>query len=444
MRSAYLYVHIHSWTIKRKPMPRKKVTAKITPTDLRFELGHADKRGRARIIAMIRYDGKYQKRSTGVRIPTNLWDKKRDRIKPCDGFDAERDALAAFVERWERFGREAMRLAPMHGKKSVWEMLDAAERSETNAMGVIETYLRENLTRPFKRGLGEAAPRTVKKRNTLLGKLERFQADTGVLLTANHLDRRMRTMLVDWLYGIGNNANTVNKELKQLRAIAHQMHVDGADVHPYVDSHEWYEAAGQPEMFALTRDEMDALAAVEPTSDAMRRVIDGFLMNCWMGLRWGDYSRIKPDGFDAAREFYEYTMEKRGEKPFVIPVYPEADEILERYDWHCPTGDLTNQYFNRVLKEAARLAKLTRTYRYTNTKGGARRVEMRRVCDHISHHDSRRTSATNLARLGAPIDLIQVQHGQAAAKMAERYVQIERRERARQLRDFRMRATGND
>jgi hypothetical protein len=90
------------------------------------------------------------------------------------------------------------------------------------------------------------------------------------------------------------------------------------------------------------------------------RVRDLFLIGCHTGLRFSDFTELKPGNFKKTadgKEYIEMMTQKTGVK-VTIPVKSEVREILTRYAYQPPKA-ISNQNFNEYLKEVGQLAGLT-------------------------------------------------------------------------------------
>ena len=80
------------------------------------------------------------------------------------------------------------------------------------------------------------------------------------------------------------------------------------------------------------------------------KMIDLFVLNCYMGMRWSDLNTIEKGVFQKDTDGnISYTkVNEKTDETIVIPVLPTAKRILEKYQYKLPK--YTQQYFNRELK----------------------------------------------------------------------------------------------
>ena len=79
---------------------------------------------------------------------------------------------------------------------------------------------------------------------------------------------------------------------------------------------------------------------------SLDRVRDLFLVGCYTGLRFSDFSRLTPKNI--ADGFIEIEQSKTGDS-VVIPVHSVIKKIIKKYNGLPPT--ISNQKFNTYLKD---------------------------------------------------------------------------------------------
>ena len=110
----------------------------------------------------------------------------------------------------------------------------------------------------------------------------------------------------------------------------------------------------------LTNDEIRTLYDLDLTKDIrLDRIRDLFVIGCYTGLRFSDYSQLRPLNVISNEDGYalKVTTQKTAAR-VVIPLNPTVLTILEKYDG-VPPRVMSNQKFNQYLKELGQLAGLT-------------------------------------------------------------------------------------
>jgi integrase len=142
----------------------------------------------------------------------------------------------------------------------------------------------------------------------------------------------------------------------------------------------------------LTKDELKKLYEYDFTNNPkLERVRDFFLIGCWTGLRFSDFTTLKKEDIKDNR--IRVKTQKTRHK-VIIPLHPVVKEILEKYNYELPPA-ISNQKFNKYLKDCARLAEISEPFIKNITKGGKTLTIINPKSEVISSHAARRSFATN-------------------------------------------------
>ncbi len=107
--------------------------------------------------------------------------------------------------------------------------------------------------------------------------------------------------------------------------------------------------------------------------NGLDRVRDLFLIGCYTGLRFSDFSRLVPENFFAEGRLLKVTTQKTNTAVF-IPLNPIVMAIVNKYGGLLPKS-ITNQQTNQHLKEIGKLADLTEQVEVRRTKGGKQQTK---------------------------------------------------------------------
>ncbi|MBL0282280.1 MAG: hypothetical protein IPQ11_18360 [Bacteroidetes bacterium] len=104
----------------------------------------------------------------------------------------------------------------------------------------------------------------------------------------------------------------------------------------------------------LTTDEMQEILELDLSiKPSLERVRDLFLVGCYTGLRFSDFSILEPKNFKGG--MIEITQTKTGDS-IMIPIHTVVHSILKKYDGKLPVA-ISNQKTNNHLKEIGELVK---------------------------------------------------------------------------------------
>jgi len=155
------------------------------------------------------------------------------------------------------------------------------------------------------------------------------------------------------------------------------------------------------------------------------RVRDLFLIGCYTGLRFSDFTELQPGNFKKTaegKEFIEMMTRKTGVK-VTIPVKSELREILSGYDYQPPKA-ISNQNFNEYLKEVGELAGLIEPTMLTRFRNGKRIDQTFPKYELMTTHTARRSFATNAYKAGVPVKYIMSVTGHKTEREFYKYVRI--------------------
>lgn len=111
--------------------------------------------------------------------------------------------------------------------------------------------------------------------------------------------------------------------------------------HKYYKTDEFITYREDIEPVYLTEEEIDRLYNLDLSgkgNEHLELARDVFLVGCWTALRYSDYSRINKDHITTTGKgvkVIRIKTQKTGE-PLDIPIRPELDDILSKYDYTLP------------------------------------------------------------------------------------------------------------
>ena len=178
----------------------------------------------------------------------------------------------------------------------------------------------------------------------------------------------------------------------------------------------------------LTWEELNRLPEfkIPPTKQALERVRDVFLFQCFTGVRYSDVFNLRRS--DIKGDYIEVTTVKTSDS-LIIELNDHSKAILEKYkdvefenDKALPV--ITNQKMNDYLKELAELAEINEPVRQTYYKGNERIDEVTPKYVLLGTHAGRRTFICNALALGIPPQVVMEWTGHSDYKAMKPYIDI--------------------
>ncbi|HEY4286960.1 MAG TPA: site-specific integrase [Puia sp.] len=164
----------------------------------------------------------------------------------------------------------------------------------------------------------------------------------------------------------------------------------------------------------------------------LKRFRDLFVLGSFTGLRFSDFSNIKPEDI---RKGMLYKKQGKSDHWVVIPLRPEASEILvRRFKGIVPR--VSNPELNRHIKQVGRLAGIS-TLIKTSYKKGNQDIEVTKPkYAWITTHTCRRSFCTNEFLAGTPPELVMKISGHKSLKDFYKYIRITPEEAGRKIQEI--------
>lgn len=159
---------------------------------------------------------------------------------------------------------------------------------------------------------------------------------------------------------------------------------------------------------------------------------DLFLVGCWTGLRYSDFSSLKDD--DVKQDYIRVKMEKTSGR-VAIPLHPMLKKIIAKYNGGLPRP-ISNQKLNNYIKTAAKKAGLDHEITVRKNVGGVDVEETKRFYELISSHTARRSFATNMFKKGIPTLLIMAITGHKTEAAFLKYIRVSNEEKAQMMAEI--------
>jgi integrase len=184
----------------------------------------------------------------------------------------------------------------------------------------------------------------------------------------------------------------------------------------------------QKKIIFLTWEDLNRLREfkIPPTKQALERVRDVFLFQCFTGLRYSDVYNLRRS--DIKEDHIEVTTIKTSDS-LVIELNKHSKATLEKYQDMVFEHDktlpvITNQKMNEYLKELAELAGINESIRQTYYKGNERIDEVTPKYTLLGTHAGRRTFICNALALGIPSQVVMKWTGHSDDKAMKPYIEI--------------------
>jgi site-specific recombinase XerD len=189
---------------------------------------------------------------------------------------------------------------------------------------------------------------------------------------------------------------------------------------------------------ALNEDELLEMYNLDLSANQrLERVRDLFIIGANTGLRFSDFTDIKPENIkeDKQGAFIEI-MQFKTKRKVVIPINATVKTILQKYNNVLPEA-VSNQKFNDYIKEVAQLCESLQGLEFlAYVKGGKNIEENVERWKMISSHTARRSFATNAYERGTPVLSIMAITSHSTEKAFMAYIKTSKRKQAEIFRGY--------
>lgn len=154
---------------------------------------------------------------------------------------------------------------------------------------------------------------------------------------------------------------------------------------------------------ALTLDEVDIILKHDfSDKPRLERVRDLFIVGCLTALRFSNYNNLKIENIENG--FIRVKQVKTGDH-VTIPIMSRLRTLLDKYNGSFP-APVSNQEFNRTIKQVVKESGLTYNVSVKSHNGGQAKINEVPIYTLISSHTARRTYATIMFKLNVRTSLI--------------------------------------
>lgn len=222
--------------------------------------------------------------------------------------------------------------------------------------------------------------------------------------------------------------STIGKQLAFLKWFLRWAFKQGVHQNNAYDTYKPKLKSTQKKIIFLTWDELTKLREFEipANKQALERVRDVFLFQCFTGLRYSDVFNLRRS--DVKGEHIEVTTVKTSDS-LIIELNNHSKAILDKYKDVAFEDDkvlpvITNQKMNDYLKELAELAGIDEPVRQTYYRGNERIDEVTPKYALLGTHAGRRTFICNALALGIPPQVVMKWTGHSDYKAMKPYIDI--------------------
>ena len=373
--------------------------------------------------------------TTGYRIDAAKWDSDKQRVRNgCtnklkqSASEINASLLGYYTEVQEIFKKfEVEEIMPT--PEQIKEAFNALHKP------IEEVKQRKSTPNAFYKAFDEFVRDCGRQNDWTDSTYEKFAAVKNHLmnfrteLTFDFFDEKGLNDYVTYLRNVKEMRNsTIGKQLSFLKWFLRWAFKKGLHQNNAYDSYKPKLKSTQKKIIFLTWEELNKLREFEipAAKQALDRVRDVFLFQCFTGLRYSDVFNLRRS--DIKGDHIEVTTVKTSDS-LIIELNKHSKAILDKYkdvafEDNKVLPVITNQKMNDYLKELAELAGIDEPIRQTYYKGNERIDEVTPKYALLGTHAGRRTFICNALALGIPPQVVMKWTGHSDYKAMKPYIDI--------------------
>ena len=379
----------------------------------------------------VRYYVKSEKKSfiysTGISIEPKYWNKDSRMPKAkagATGFELKQitNKLNRIVEQLHvsinNIELEKKQVTRSELKKRLDAKFKHVVVSGDSLIYLLDQYVEEKKT------IGKYQSRTIEKYSALKNKITAYEKKTGNQIGGIRATQINKSFLIDFINFLRKDYQltdiTLNRNLGYLKTFIKWCKYNGIQID---ESYNQVSVKTRDaDHVSLTLDQVNALETLtlNKTLDKYR---DLFLIGVYSGQRFSDYSVFKKA--DVLNGRIVKRAEKTDYKSYV-PISNKLAVLLDKWEWRLPK--VSNQKFNKNIKEVCRLAGFTNEITRTKFRGNKKIEEIKPFYMCVGSHTARRTFITLAANNNVPDHVIMAICGIRDSKTLKTYKKFQEKE----------------
>ncbi|WP_274474211.1 site-specific integrase [Mangrovimonas aestuarii] len=295
--------------------------------------------------------------------------------------------------------------------------------NKTNFLGFVEKFIEES---KLNKKLG-----TIKVYNTTFKYLKEYSSRNRI--DFDTIDLEFYNNYTHYLSNENNlSANTVGKHIKTIKTFLNEATDRGINNNLEFKKKKFKTIREESDSIYLSIEELKKIEKLDLSAiPRLERVRDLFLIGCYTGLRFSDFTQINPSNINNQKSIIQVRTQKTGQR-VTIPMHKTVKATLDKYNNRLPKS-YVNQTMNKYLKEIASLAGIKEEVETTISRAGE--IERTTLPKYklVSTHTARRSFATNTYLANVPPIAIMKITGHKTERSFMQYIRITQEENADQL-----------
>ena len=280
---------------------------------------------------------------------------------------------------------------------------------------------------------GVKQPSTITVYKTTLNHLKNYSEKINKAIDFENINLKFYSNFTKYMsLELEMSNNTIGKYIKTIKTFLNEATEIGLNQNLDFRKRKFKTLQEESDKVYLSKEELDIIDAKDFNNKPhYEKVRDLFLIGCYTGLRFSDFTQIRQENILEDKSLIQITTQKTKEK-VSIPIHPIVRKILKKYKNSLPRA-FSNQVMNKHLKEIMRLCQIDSIVELTSTKAGAVHKNTFPKYELITTHTARRSFATNLYLADVPSISIMKITGHKTEKSFLKYIKVTQEQNASKL-----------
>jgi integrase len=421
---------------------------------IKFYLRNANTSDETPIVLSVHFNGNRYRCATELKIEPEKWDIDRGEPLPTKENNTKikrLNSLATAANETYLYFRDTVKdLNPdtiaFQTKFYEYAGIEKKEPAQNDKpkytlFQFIDKFISETKQRQNEHTGAKISVNTVKMYNQCKRLLKEFN-DTKYKIDFNKLNL---DFLLDFKEFLNENqyaTNTIAKHIITLKTFLNDANERGYYDNTAHKSKRFRAIQVQSPTIYLTDNELDEIYKLDLSKKPkLDRARDLFLVGCYTGLGFSDFSNIKPENIKGG--FIEMSRQKT-KVEVVIPIHTRINEIMGKYEGkhiNSLPPAISNQKLNKYLKEFCELVPMLNTpieeKKNPNIKiKGPKLIKPKMKFELVCTHTARRSFATNNYKKGIPANILMKITGHKTERSFYTYIRETPKENAQRLREL--------
>lgn len=406
--------------------------------------------GKSLIFLQFKYSGNKLVFSFGQSIVPKNWNRQKQRVKSnkqttADGDHSLNDLLNNLQEVCESAYKKELKSGVPRPEVLRKHLIDFMQQNtggedQTTLFKLIERFINNEIKHKGR----DKSPNTIKTYKTVYGHLKEYAAKTRSRVDFETIDIDFYHKYISFLrlphyttkkddtrvLTRGLSQNAIAKDIQVLKVFMSEANDLGYTNNLHFRNRKFSVDRQETDAVFLTEKEVISLYRFNFSENKkLEQVRDLFVFGCFVGLRFSDYSTVKPENIVRMEgDLFIKLITQKTKDLVIIPCNPIVLEIFKKYD-RSPNKlprSISAQKFNDYLKQVCRKAGLIE-------KGRLATDPEKELCDCVSSHTARRSMSTNYYLQGFPtIDLMKIT-GHKTERAFMKYIRITKLDAAKRM-----------